>query len=49
MVNCNQTGEAAGTAAFLALDAGVPVAEVDTAKLRKTLSDRGALIIQATR
>jgi FAD-dependent oxidoreductase family protein len=44
MVNCNQTGEAAGTAAWVALDSGVPVAEIDTKGLRETLSRNGAII-----
>ncbi|MFW6107582.1 MAG: FAD-dependent oxidoreductase [bacterium] len=45
MVNCNQTGEAAGTAAFLALDADVPVANLDPARLRDALRAGGAVII----
>lgn len=45
MVNCAQLGEAAGTAAWLALDAGSGVAQVDTGKLRKTLAAQGAVII----
>ena len=45
MVNCNQTGEAAGTAAYLALDSGAPVADVDTEKLRETLRAQGSLIV----
>jgi hypothetical protein len=45
MVNCNQMGQAAGVASFLALDAGVSVADVDAAKLRRTLADQGAMII----
>ncbi|MHC4914497.1 MAG: FAD-dependent oxidoreductase [Planctomycetota bacterium] len=45
MVNTNQTGEAAGAAAWLALDSGKPVAEIDTAKLRETLKAGGAAII----
>ena len=45
MVNCNQTGEAAGTAAYLALDAGVRVSAVDPRKLRETMRSQGALII----
>ncbi len=44
MVNMNQTGEAAGTAAALALRAGLPVALVDTALLRRTLADGGSLV-----
>jgi len=45
MVNTNQTGEAAGTAAHLALDSSRPVAEVDAAGLRETMKRRGSLII----
>ena len=45
MVNCNQTGEAAGTAAWLALDSAADVPAVDTARLRDTLKKQGAAII----
>ena len=45
MVNCNQTGEAAGTAAALAACAGVPVHAVDPLELRKTMSAQGSVII----
>lgn len=45
MVDCNQTGEAAGVAAYAALNAGKPVAEVDTATLRKLLAQGGSEII----
>ena len=45
MVNCNQTGEAAGTAAYLALDGDTSVAEVDTTELRDTMRTNGSLII----
>lgn len=45
MVNCNQTGEAAGTASYLAGQAGCSVAEVDCTKLRKTMAKQGALIL----
>ena len=45
MVNCNQTGEAAGAAAWLALDAGAPVHAVDTERLRATLRRHGALLV----
>ncbi|MBN1676669.1 MAG: FAD-dependent oxidoreductase [Kiritimatiellae bacterium] len=37
MVNCNQTGEAAGTAAYLACEADTPVSEVDAGRLRELL------------
>jgi len=46
VVNCNQTGEDAGTAAYLALDAGVPVGKVDTEKLRETLRKDGSIIFE---
>lgn len=45
MVNCNQTGEAAGEAAALALETGRSVAEIDAAELRKRLAARGAVIL----
>lgn len=45
MVNCNQTGEAVGTAAWLSLDSGVSVAEVDAARLRQVMARQGSLII----
>jgi len=45
MVNCNQTGEAAGVAAYLALDESKPVVEVDAKELRKTMQKQGAIII----
>jgi hypothetical protein len=45
MINCNQTGQAAGTAAWLALDSGKSVAEIDTTRLRETLQKQGAAIL----
>jgi len=45
MVNCNQTGQAAGTAAWLAMDSGADVADIDTDALRQTLARQGAMII----
>ncbi len=45
MVNCNQMGQAAGAAAWLALDTGRPVGEVDAAKLREVLKAQGAAIL----
>jgi len=45
MVNCNQMGEAAGTASYLALQQGVAVDEVDVRQLRRTLAEGGAVII----
>ena len=44
MVNCNQTGEAAGVAAVLALQHQTGVAEVDPAELRRTLAAGGSCI-----
>jgi len=45
MVNCNQTGQAAGAAATLALRQGVDVADVDPAELRRILAEAGAVIL----
>ena len=44
MVNCNQMGQAAGVAAWLALDSNTEVAALDTAKLRATLARQGAVM-----
>jgi hypothetical protein len=45
MVNCNQTGEAAGTACALALETSSDVSKIDTEKLRETLKREGSIII----
>lgn len=45
MINCNQTGEAAGMASYLALDGNISVAEVDTSKLREIMQKQGSIII----
>jgi hypothetical protein len=45
MINCNQTGQAAGAAAWLALDSGKSVAEIDTTRLREILKKQGAAIV----
>jgi hypothetical protein len=45
MVNLNQTGEAVGTAAALALKHGVAAREVNACELRTTLSDGGSLML----
>lgn len=45
MVNCNQLGEAAGTAAALALRRGIAMGQVDPAELRSTLAAQGATVI----
>lgn len=44
MVNCNQTGQAAGTAAALALDSGCGIGKVDTQRLRSVLAQEGAIV-----
>lgn len=44
-VNCAQLGEAAGTAAALAIDRETTVDRVDTHALRRTLADHGAIVI----
>lgn len=45
MVNCNQMGQAAGVAAWLALDSGCTVDRVDAAQLRQTLKNQGAVVL----
>lgn len=45
MVNCNQMGQAAGTACALALRSKAPVSDVDPRELRETLRTQGALVI----
>ncbi len=45
MVNCNQTGEAAGLACAMAADKGIEVGKVDAAALRSALSKAGAIIV----
>ena len=45
MVNCNQTGEAAGRACALAREAGVVGGGIDTARLREKLARHGAIVI----
>ncbi|PTY04010.1 FAD-dependent oxidoreductase [Verrucomicrobia bacterium LW23] len=45
MVNMNQTGEAAGVAAVLALESGIPVDRVDTVKLRAKLAEGGSVML----
>jgi hypothetical protein len=45
MVNCNQTGEAAGAAAAIALRDDIPVADVPPADLRQTLRRGGAIVL----
>lgn len=45
MVNLNQTGEAAGVAAWHALNANVDIHHVDCQQVRKTLADGGSCIL----
>jgi hypothetical protein len=45
MVNCNQMGQAAGVGAWLALDSGAVVGELDAARLRTALEKQGAVVI----
>ena len=45
MVNTNQMGEAAGTAAVLALRGSGSVAQVDPGVLRRTLADGGSIML----
>jgi hypothetical protein len=45
MVNMNQTGEAAGVAAFLALDEGIGVKQVEAHKVREMLAAGGSIVI----
>jgi len=45
MVNCNQTGEAAGVACFLALENSLPVAEVPVVSVRDTLKGGGSVVL----
>lgn len=45
MVNCNQMGEAAGCACYLALKDKLAVADVDPQALRRTLAAGGSIII----
>jgi hypothetical protein len=45
MVNCNQTGEAAGVACALALQDGLHVTDVNAGQLRSTLAQGGSLIL----
>lgn len=45
MVNLNQTGEAAGVAAWHALAAGALITQTDPARVRKTLAAGGSIIL----
>ena len=45
MVNCNQTGEAAGTAAALAMHHDLSVADVPAEELRETMKRQGAIML----
>ena len=45
MVNMNQMGEAAGVAAYLAIDRGIPAGDVPATELRRLLEKGGSLIL----
>jgi hypothetical protein len=45
MVNMNQTGEAAGTAAYLALEVNSSIPTLDVARLRKMLAKGGSAVV----
>jgi hypothetical protein len=45
MVNTNQMGEAAGVAAWAALDADCPVTDVDPARVRSLLAAGGSIVV----
>lgn len=45
MINLNQTGEAAGTAAALCAESGISMAALNTDKLRSTLSAGGSIML----
>jgi hypothetical protein len=45
MVNMNQTGEAAGVAAVIALHGGLPAAKLDPAQVRAELAAGGSVVI----
>lgn len=45
MVTMNQTGEAAGVAAWLALQAGMAIGAVDSANLRRALAAGGSIML----
>jgi len=44
MINCNQMGEAAGTACVLALDSSSDISTIDTNRLRETMKKEGSII-----
>jgi len=45
MVNMNQTGEAAGVGAWLALAANTPIPQLDAVRVRQTLAQGGSIIL----
>ncbi|NIP22319.1 MAG: FAD-dependent oxidoreductase [Phycisphaerae bacterium] len=45
MVNMNQTGEAAGTAAYLALESNSPITKLAVGKIREVMARGGSVII----
>ena len=44
MVNLNQTGEAAGVAAWLSLNGDIPVQDLDAATVRKEPEKGGSIV-----
>ena len=44
MVNLNQLGEAAGVAAYLAVDGGLPTARISREKLNRLLREGGSAL-----
>jgi len=45
MVNSNQMGEAAGVAAYVAINSGKPVYDIDISILKSKLKQGGSLIL----
>jgi hypothetical protein len=45
MVNMNQTGEAAGVAAWLSLQTGTPIPQLNAAEVRATSNQGGSIVI----
>jgi len=45
MINCNQTGEAAGVAAYTALNSNTPAAKVDPQVVRRLLTEKNGSIL----
>jgi hypothetical protein len=45
MVNMNQTGEAAGVAAWLSLQTGTPIPQLNVTEVRATSNQDGSIVI----